>query len=205
MKNTTFVFYHPHLDIISDRSFRAFLKQASQVLKEVQRLEVAHLIDRSEVTPSELQSLRDRLREPLKHIDAYYLDKIERGSLKVTVAMSAFAIWLFQSTISESIKEGWKQSSMHQDIVSYIKSEDRVDVIDRCVDAALGNFSFDNYIIDSIEKETSPDGSHIVRINLVTQPGLQKYLDENYNSITLDYVLEEVERKLSALDDNSKY
>ena len=80
MKNNTFHIYHPELDVISDQTLRSILKKFSILTREIQYQEVMHLISVAEISPSEKQSMRDRLKRPLHHIDGYYFRKIEKGS-----------------------------------------------------------------------------------------------------------------------------
>lgn len=203
MNNTTFVFYHPHLDVISDRTLRAFVKKASSVLRDVQRLEVAYLIDSFPAAPAELQSIRDRLREPLKHIDAFYLQKVEKGSFLLVTTIAA-GLWLLQTTIGESVKEAWTQVELHKKIVSYLTGKTRNDVVDKCLSTALGNITFDKYLIDSIEKEILKDGSCKFTINLVTQPSYQDNIDKNCHVVTVDDLVKVSKDRILALEDNSK-
>ncbi|EGS7961791.1 hypothetical protein I4S89_003666, partial [Vibrio cholerae] len=71
MKNIKFKIYHPTLDLVSDRTLRSILKKFSTLLREIQYQEVFFLINHSNITKSEKQSLQDRLKGPLNHIDAY--------------------------------------------------------------------------------------------------------------------------------------
>ncbi len=166
MKNVTFVFFHPDLDILSDRTIRSLLKKISVILREVQFQEIAYLIKQSDITPSEKQSLRDRLGGQLNHIEAYYLERLERGSLTLTVSLTAVAIWLLQQTIGESIKEAWRQSEMHKNLVSYLSGPQRKEVLVKNIDRVLDAWSYDDYLIEDTNKSIDNQGDLTVKVDL---------------------------------------
>ncbi|KXJ46257.1 hypothetical protein SAMN04487868_112105 [Marinobacter salarius] len=200
MKNVNFVFYHPHLDLISDRTIRSLLKRISTILREIQYQEVAYLIRSSETTPSQKQSLRDRLDGQLNHIEAYYLERLERGSLTLTVTLTAFGIWLLQQTIGESIKEAWQQSNMHKELVAYLSGPQRKEVLDRNIDRVLDGWTFDNYVIEDVNKTTDEQGELTVRVDLSTPPQIQKRIEENSGPVTIDSIIEDSRRIIITLN-----
>jgi hypothetical protein len=202
MKNITFEIYHPDLDIVSDRTLRSILKKFSSLLREIQYQEVFHLINSSELTPSEKQSLRDRLKGPLNHIDAYYVERIEKGSILIVGALTATGLWILKNTIGESIKEAWKQSEMHSNLVEYLsKPKVRDEVIDRCIDRVFDAWNFDGFIIESIEKEKVGENKEDlrVRVNLDTDPVLKKHVEENVQQINVEFLLTELEKEILKL------
>lgn len=200
MKNVNFVFYHPHLDLISDRTIRSLLKRISTILREIQYQEVAYLIRSSETTPSQKQSLRDRLDGQLNHIEAYYLERLERGSLTLTVTLTAFGIWLLQQTIGESIKEAWQQSNMHKELVAYLSGPQRKEVLDKNIDRVLDGWTFDNYVIEDVNKTTDDRGELTVRVDLSTPPQIQKRIEENSGPVTIDSIIEDSQRIIITLN-----
>jgi hypothetical protein len=213
MNNVNFVFYHPHLDLISDRTLRSLLKKISTILREIQYQEVYYLINNSDISPSEKQSMRDRLKGPLNHIDAYYLQKLEKGSIELTISLTAVGIWLLQQTIGESIKESWHKSEMHKNLVSYLSGDilkfsgdSRKEVLDRNIDRVLENWTFDNYLIEEVDKTTDNNGDINVRVDLSTPYEVQRRIDENKGPVTLEDIIKESEKeivKLSELDDDN--
>jgi hypothetical protein len=202
MKNITFEIYHPDLDIVSDRTLRSILKKFSSLLREIQYQEVFHLVNSSDLTPSEKQSLRDRLKGPLNHIDAYYVKRIEKGSILIEGALTAIGLWLLKTTIGESVKEAWKQSEMHSNLVEYLtKSKDREEVIDRCVDRVFDAWNFDGFTIESIEKEKVGENAQDlkIRVNLNTDPMLKKHVKENVQEVDIEFVVNELEQEILRL------
>lgn len=105
MKNIHFKFYHPDLDIVSDRTLRSLLKKISTLTREIQYREVFYIIDQLDLFQNEKQSLKDKLKGPLNHIHAYYLDQIQRGSITLTISLSALGLYLLDRTIGETIKD----------------------------------------------------------------------------------------------------
>lgn len=200
MKNIAFKIYHPSLDIVSDRTFRSILKKFSTLLREIQYQEVLYLIKKSQLSPSEKQSLRDKLRGPLNHIDAYYIERIERGSLIIEGAMTAAALWSLKITVGESVKEAWKQSEMHKSLVTYLSgSKEREKVIERNVDRVLDAWNFDGFIVESIEKEHIENETLLVTVNINTEPSLAKHIKENVRKIDTDLVIQELNEEIEKL------
>ncbi|WP_462158917.1 hypothetical protein [Pseudoalteromonas sp. GB56] len=199
MKNITFEIYHPDLDIVSDRTLRSILKKFSSLLREIQYQEVFHFINSSDLSPSQKQSLRDRLKGPLNHIDAYYVERIEKGSILIVGALTATGLWLLKNTIGESIKEAWKQSEMHSNLVDYLsKPKVRDEVVDRCIDRVFDAWNFEGFVIESIEKEKNGEDLK-VRINLDTDPILKQHVKENVHEVNVEFLLQELEKEIIRL------
>ena len=182
---------------------RSLLKRISTILREIQNQEVAYLIRSSETTPSQKQSLRDRLDGQLNHIEAYYLERLERGSLTLTVTLTALGIWLLQQTIGESIKEAWQQSNMHKELVAYLSGPQRKEVLDRNIDRVLDGWTFDNYVFEDVHKTTDDQGELTVRVDLSTPPQIQKRIDENSGPVTIDSIIEDSQRIIITLNKDS--
>lgn len=200
MKNVKFIFYHPHLDLLSDRTIRSLLKKISTILREIQYQEVAYLIKSSDIAPSQKQSLRDRLEGQLNHIEAYYLDRLERGSLTLTVILTSFGVWLLQQTIGESIKEAWQQSNMHKELVAYLSGPQRKDVLDRNIDRVLDGWTFDNYVIEDVNKKVDEQGDLTVRVDLSTPIQIQRRIENNSGPVTIDSIIEDSNKIIITLD-----
>jgi hypothetical protein len=202
MKKITFEIYHPDLDIVSDRTLRSILKKFSSLLREIQYQEVLYLINISDLTAPQKQSLRDRLKGPLNHIDAYYVERIEKGSILIVGALTATGLWLLKNTIGESIKEVWKQSEMHSNLVDYLsKPKVRGDVVDRCIDRVFDAWNFEGFIIENIEKEKIGEDLK-VRVNLNTDPIVKKHVEKNVQEINVEYLLQELEKEILRLNSN---
>ena len=200
MKNINFRIYHPSLNILSDRTLRSILKKFSALLKEIQYQEVLYLINSSDLSPSEKQSLRDRLQGPLNHIDSYYVEKIERGSLIVEVALTASGLWLLKNTIGESVKDAYKQSEMHKWLVSYLSgSQERKKVIDRNVDRVFDAWNFDGYVVENIEKDFRDDDTLHVTINIDTSNALKEHIKNNVVKVDSDLVVKELKQEINRL------
>lgn len=201
MKNIKFRIYHPSLDILSDRTLRSILKKFSTLLKEIQFQEILYLINSSELSPSEKQSLRDRLRGPLNHIDSYYVEKIERGSLIIEAALTATGLWVLKNTLGESVKDAYKQSKMHKSLVSYLSnSQERKDVIDRNIDRVFDAWNFDGYVVESIEKDFQNEDTLKVTINIDTSSELKEHINKNVVNIDADLVIKELKEEIIRLD-----
>ena len=200
MNNVNFVFYHPDLDLLSDRTFRSLLKKISAVLREIQYQEAIYLINSFDATPPQRQSMRDRIRGQASNIEAYYIQKLERGSVTLTVSLTAVGLWILQNTIGESIKEAWQKSAMHKDLVSYLSGEKRKDILDRNIDAVLGGWTLDSYLIENMEKTIDSDGDLNVRIDLSTPRSTIERIKHNSGVITVEGIISESIKLSKELD-----
>lgn len=204
MKNIKFRIYHPSLDVLSDRTLRSILKKFSTLLKEVQFQEILYLVNTSKLSPSEKQSLRDRLQGPLNHIDSYYVEKIERGSLIIEVVLTAAGLWLLKNTLGESIKEAYKESEMHKYLVSYLSNSiERKEVIDRNIDRVFDAWNFDGYVVESVEKNYQDNDTLRVTVNIDTSDTLKEHVKKNVLTINTDLVIQELEKEIKRIE-NSK-
>lgn len=204
MKNIKFKIYHPSLDVLSDRTLRSILKKFSTLLKEIQFQEVLYLINSCDLSLSEKQSLRDRLWGPLNHIDSYYVEKVERGSLIIEATLSAAGLWLLKNTLGESIKEAYSQSEMHKSLVSYLSnSNERKEVIDRNIERVFNAWNFDGYIVESVEKDYPDNDTLQVTVNIDTSKKLKEHVKNNVVKINTDFVIQELEKEIMRLE-NSK-
>lgn len=200
MKNIKFKIYHPTLDLVSDRTLRSILKKFSTLLREIQYQEVFFLINHSNITKSEKQSLQDRLKGPLNHIDAYYIERIEKGSIIIEAALTATGLWFLKNTIGESIKEAWKQSDMHEFIVSYLSEPlQREKVIDRNVDRVIDAWNMDGFLIENTTREKVDEDTVVFTVNLRTDPLLETHIKDNLQRIDTELVIREIKTEIERL------
>lgn len=204
MKDIYFKIYHPTLDIVSDRTFRSILKRFSSVVREIQYQEVMVLVNQSDLSPSEKQSIRDKLKGKLNHIDAYYIEKIERGSITITGLVTTAALGLLAVTVGESVKEAWKKSEFHKSLVEYLTMDlTREKQIERNVDRVFGAWNFDGFVLESVEKEQMPDGSIEIAININTDPWLSKHIEDNLTRDDVDALLSQLNDEIKKLEENT--
>ncbi len=204
MKDIYFKIYHPTLDIVSDRTFRSILKRFSSVVREIQYQEVMVLVNQSDLSPSEKQSIRDKLKGKLNHIDAYYIEKIERGSITITGLVTTAALGLLAVTVGESVKEAWKKSEFHKSLVEYLTMDlTREKQIERNVDRVFDAWNFDGFVLESVEKEQMPDGSIEIAININTDPWLSKHIEDNLTRDDVDALLSQLNDEIKKLEENA--
>ncbi|HFG1863382.1 TPA: hypothetical protein ACGF2P_003298 [Vibrio cholerae] len=204
MKDIYFKIYHPTLDLVSDRTFRSILKKFSSVIREIQYQEVMVLVNQSDLSPSEKQSIRDKLKGKLNHIDAYYIEKIERGSITITGLVTTAALSLLAVTVGESVKEAWKKSEFHKSLVKYLTMDlTREKQIERNVDRVFEAWNFDGFVIESVEKEQMPDGSIEIVININTAPWLSKHIEDNLTRDDVDTLLVQLNDEIKKLEKNA--
>lgn len=143
--------------------------------------------------------MRDRLKGQLNHIEAYYLERLEKGSIELTITLTAFGVWLLQQTIGESIKEAWLKSDMHKDLVDYLSSDRRKVVLDRNIDTVLSGWRFDNYTIDDMNKVVDDQGDINVKVILGTPFEVTRRIESNSGIVNLDSIISESKKSLRTL------
>jgi len=67
-----------------------------------------------------IDASRQRLRQASRQ--AVRLSAFRRGSLVVNGTLAVIVVGILKSTIGESVKQGWQESELHDDIVAFTKS-----------------------------------------------------------------------------------
>lgn len=170
------------IHVISDRTARELLKELSKAIRWAQRSEVNRVLHSAPLERAQIQSLNDRLDHKLEAIPAYYLERLEEGSLKGTFIVSAFGLWLLQNTVGETVKEAWLAYDVHQTIISYIE-DDRPQAFpeflyDELKDRRLlsGRAQIAGY---DVEKEGD---DVLIRVNIKTNPQCEIEMDRRIES-----------------------
>ncbi len=112
--------YLPKLEHLSDRTLGKLLSLVGRVIRRVTRNETAHLVDQMDLSSSERQSLRDRLKPELESTTAYYFDEVQRGSITLSLTLAATGIYLLKKTIGASVSEAWKKGRIHEFLVDIL-------------------------------------------------------------------------------------
>ncbi|PHS68197.1 MAG: hypothetical protein COB23_09485 [Methylophaga sp.] len=200
MNNIKVVLYHPSLDVLSDRTFRSLLKKLSVLLRELQAREVYQLIESSPLDLNEKQSIRDRIKPDLNHLPAYYVEKIERGSLDISSLVSGSALLLVSTVIAKVINDVLDRKQFYKDFIDYLSSDRRKEVMEKNIDIVIDNWSLDRYLIGDIQKNVDDSGDMNVKILLKTPDELEKVLKETEVEVDVDFVIKNSERILRELD-----
>ena len=169
----------------------------STLSREIQEQEVLFLINsNSFLEPNEKQSVRDRIASDLSHINSYYIEKVEKGSLTLTISLTAFAIWLLQNTIGESIKDAWKKTQFHQYIIDYLTSERRADILNKNADIFLDSWMLERFLVDGRERTTDQQGNVTLKISLKTLESIEEHIRQHEERVDVDFVIESSKRFL---------
>lgn len=190
MNDLKLVIYHPSLDLISDRTIRFLLKKTSSLAREIQAHEVFYLINTSQLDASEKQSIRDRIRRDLNHIPAYYVEKIEKGSIELTITVTAFALWLLQTTVGQSLADAWKTTNFHKHLVKYLSRDLRRKTIETNVESAVNNWQIDRFIVERVRKEIDDDGNIVVTVFLSTPQPLEEKIKLEERKIDVNFIIQ---------------
>jgi len=200
MNDIKITLYHPTLDLISDRTLRDILKSLSSMGRNIQVNEIMHLINNSPLDASEKQSIRDRLSPELMHMHSYYVDKIEKGSLSVTITVTAFALWMLQNTIGESVKDAWKQTKFHKKIIDYLTTDLRKEIIGSIINTETEPLSKGRYSIDEIRKNVDTENNLIINVTINTHPVIEERILEKEKKVDANFIIENGHKKISEID-----
>lgn len=204
MNNLKIILYHPTINILSDRTFRELLKRLSSICRKVQSREVFSFVNNSFLDFNEKQSIADRIKKDLPHINSYYVENIERGSLAVTITVSAVALWLLQITVGHSLQEAWKKTRFHKELVKYLSSERRKEVIKRNIDVIQDGWIAKRFLIKNIQTEIDGEKDIVVRISLETPGIIEDRLKELEEKIDIDFIVANANKiifRIEYLDD----
>jgi len=193
--------YHPDIKVLSDRTFRYFLRDISKIIREAHVNEVITLINTSDLNLKEKQSLRDRLRHQLEEDPCYYVEGFKKGSIELVIAASAVSIWLLQQTIGESVKEAYTQSLLHKRIVKFLKSGERDNALSKRIaenfqqKGRLATFS-----IVAVKVEAQTKKEIVITVDMQTPPEMLEQMhlpQETVNSRFVEKHGEEIIKKLA--------
>jgi hypothetical protein len=200
MNKVYITFYHPHLDIISDRTFRTFIKNTSKVVREIITDELQQITDELGLSLRERQSLKARLRNNDSKIVSYYLESVERGSLALTLSITAVGLWLLQQTLGETIKEAWKQSQLHEKLIDYLTKKRRIEWMEQELRHCFPKEKrFDRYVVESFKKEITANNDLHVHVILMTPDEIIEELENQFKLIDEDYVIAEGKRLIEEI------
>ena len=110
------------IDGVSDRTARNLLRDLAKVCRRTQMREVEALMRFAHLNRRERQSLRDKISNDIETGPVYYLKTVETGSIEIVIALSAFGLWLLQATAGETLKSAWKETRLHNAIISWMQT-----------------------------------------------------------------------------------
>lgn len=123
MKRILIKFRYEQIEAVSDRTAREALKSLSKLCRQAQMREVDEILRHTRLTRREKQSLKDRLRQNFEAAPVYYLKHAKKGSLEIVALLGAALIWGLQNTLGETVKEAWKQTAVHKNIIDWVKNK----------------------------------------------------------------------------------
>lgn len=179
------------IHVVSDRTAREILKELSKAIRWAQRSEVARILHAAPINRAQIQSLNDRLDHKIETMPAYYLERLEEGSLRGTVVVTAFAIWLLQNTVGETVKEAWLAYDLHQTIVNYVQN-DRPEAFPEFLYDELKDRRLLSGRAEIAGYDVEKDGDDVlIRVNIKTNPQCEIEMDRRIEG---DQVIENAPR-----------
>lgn len=179
------------LDYVSDRTAREVMKATSKLMRRAQIAEISYLLKRAELPLSQYQSLLDRSVRFLEDAPLLNIQEARQGSWEMKAVVGALGLWFLQNTVGESVKDGWKETEVHEQIKDYIsnfRAEQLRDLLEQGKEAVS---SLDEWILRDSEVRNSKKGPRIV---LHLSPTGERHIEKEV-FIDDDVLLREMERK----------
>jgi predicted butyrate kinase (DUF1464 family) len=115
---------HDDVAYVSDRSLRELLKRLSKILRRVELHEIRDIILDSGMDDREIRALMSAMEREIETLPAYYLRKIEKGSLVANFAIGAAAVAALAGTIfKDLVTDVIKQSKFYKKLIEYVSGE----------------------------------------------------------------------------------
>lgn len=106
MQELRLTFRHEDFGLISDRSSRQILRQLSKSVRAAQLRELDSFIFQELNLPySQLRSLQDRLHNQAESSPAYFLERLEKGSLLLFAVASAALVGVLVKLITDTLSD----------------------------------------------------------------------------------------------------
>lgn len=164
------------LDYVSDRTSREVMKSTSKLMRRAQIAEIIYLLKRAELPLSQYQSLLDRSVKFLQDAPLLNIKEAHQGSWQIIAGVGAFGIWFLQNTIGESLKEGWKQTRLHQQIKDYV-SKFRPEKLREFIQENKDSISdLDEWMLRDVEVKSSKKD---VRIVVHLSPSGERHVEKH--------------------------
>ncbi|MEI6090155.1 MAG: hypothetical protein WCR42_06870 [bacterium] len=186
-------FYHPSVSSLSDRTLKSLIRGISKTCRDIQMIEIEHLIKDFDIDYKLRQSLKDKALHQLPNEPSFYTKKISKGSFELTVLLSLAGFWVLNNLILESVKKAFQDSKLgsltYKKFLSMFNSIhkhviDRPNYFTSDILPSLKNRKItDRFFVDEIEV-VKTDENLLININLETISNLDieelsKELDYN--------------------------
>lgn len=197
--------YHPGLDLLSDRTLRSLLKSVSVFCREIQRAEALELLDEFELSESHQDEIEGQLEAPIDHMESYYVNKIRKGSIELTLCFTPFAIFILQQTLGASLSEAWSRSDMNKKIVDYLSGKKRSEVIRRKVKFYKENErTFGEFSVEEVRFKRKKNGDLIVLVDLDTPNAIKDRIAKNKKITSVEEMIEELNKEIKQIESGKK-
>lgn len=113
------VVIHIQEEEIESRTLTRVLRGVDAYFHGLERQNVSELANEFGIPPVIRDATLERIRKFRgRHIR---IERVEAGTLTVTVAIVAISVWLLNRTVGESVKEGWKRTDAHTAMSKMVK------------------------------------------------------------------------------------
>jgi len=139
MKSVELNFHHKEFDDLSDRSIRQFMRKVSTAVRQAQLRELSDFIFAQDLDYREKRAIADRLANASREAPAYYVERIEKGSLNAIFAASAFLVAaLVRKPVIELIDDKPRRRALLKNLRGYVKRDWAPQVADAIADELAG-------------------------------------------------------------------
>lgn len=104
MKKVLLDFHHKKFDDLSDRSVRQFMRKVGTAVRQAQVRELTDFVFTQDIDYPAKRSIADRLANVSRDAPAYYVERIERGSLIALFVVSPVLLaWLVHDSFVDRV------------------------------------------------------------------------------------------------------
>lgn len=200
MKKVVLNFHHKEFDDLSDRSIRQFMRKVATAVRRAHLRELNDFIFAQDLDYSDQRSIADRLANASRDTPAYYVEKIEKGSLTAVFTVGAILLAaLVREPVIDLIDDEARRRTLLKNLKCYVK-RDWASHVAHAVADQLGGHELGSHVVADRIRVKEKSSKFVVEVKLVTER------DEEDGPIkpaeTLDTIKRVIERRLNDLDRN---
>lgn len=170
MKRVELNFHHKEFDDLSDRSIRQFMRKVSTAVRQAQLRELSDFIFAQDLDYREKRSIADHLANASREAPAYYVEKIEKGSLSAIFTASAFLVAaLVRKPVIELIDDKPRRRALLKNFRSYVKRDWAPQVSEAIADE-LAARELGSHVIARRIRLKEKTSKIVVEVKLATNP-----------------------------------
>ncbi|WP_010161217.1 hypothetical protein [Sphingomonas sp. PAMC 26617] len=197
MKKVVLDFHHKEFEDLSDRSIRQFMRKVATAVRHAQLRQLNSFIFAQDVDYSVKRSIADRLKNASRDAPAFYVEKIEKGSLTAVFTVGAVILAaLVREPAIDLVDDEARRRTLLKNLKRYVKRDWAPDLAQALADQLEGSELGSHVVADRVRvKEKTL--KFIVEVKLITERDED---DAPRPAETLETVERAISQRLEDLD-----